>query len=149
MVDLGFLLIAFFIMTTELTRPVVMPIHVPRQGPDTPVPRTGALTILLTGDHQLWYYEGNWEDAISGNAVLRSDFSPRGLRRVISDRKRLINGSGDPAKADRFMIIVKADEQANYRNIVDMLDEVLINDVKRYALVSITAEEKRWLKDRP
>jgi biopolymer transport protein ExbD len=44
------------------------------------------------------------------------------------------------------MVLIKADNDANYRNVVDIMDEMLISDISRYAMADITPEEKAFLK---
>src|SRR6516165_3765516 len=62
MVDLGFLLITFFIFTTSMSRAKALAIRLPKDVPDTfkvKQPASGALTVLLTGNDQAYYYEGD------------------------------------------------------------------------------------------
>lgn len=74
MVDLGFLLITFFIMTTELSKPTAMDLYMPKDGPPTHLCETCALTVLVDKDN-LYYYEGQWEDAIRHNKIRTTGFT--------------------------------------------------------------------------
>lgn len=76
MVDLGFLLIAFFIMTTELNKPVSLKLIMPKEsGTPVKVENSNALTILLGAGNAVYYYHGNWEEAKAGNQVFKTDNS--------------------------------------------------------------------------
>jgi biopolymer transport protein ExbD len=65
MVDLGFLLISFFVITTRLTEPKAALINMPKDGPPMPVSNSSTLTVLIKDSRHLYYYDGNWEDAIN------------------------------------------------------------------------------------
>ena len=60
MVDLGFLLITFFVFTSELSRPNTLDLLMPKEGKDMPVAESLSLTILVGGEGQVFYYEGEW-----------------------------------------------------------------------------------------
>lgn len=146
MVDLGFLLICFFVITTELSKPVVTKLNVPTgDSPDMPVGNSDALTVILTANNKAWYYHGNWKEAVVNNAVLQTDFSSQGLREVIIAKKKKLETSGSKEGKDGLMLIVKSTEYASYKNIVDILDEVMINDVKKYAIAKLEPEEVAWI----
>lgn len=150
MVDLGFLLICFFVITTELGKPVVVKLNMPADGPAMPLGNSNALTVLVSGDNKAWLYEGNWKDARAANAITATSIgSARGLRKTIIDKKKGLGVSGSKEGADGLMVLVKADENANYYSLIDLLDEMLINDVKKYAIVKMEAEEAAWIKDQP
>jgi biopolymer transport protein ExbD len=124
MVDLGFLLITFFIFTTALSKPTGLKIYLPKSVPDdlsitTPV--SGALTILPAGDGHVYYYERD-----DPHGMHLTDL--KAIRDIIIDKKKRT----DPKK---FMVIIKPGRQSTMYALVKVLDEMTINDVKRYAMV--------------
>lgn len=130
MVDLGFLLITFFIFTTTMARPTAMKLVMPAdEGEPTPIKKSGALTLLLADKGRVYYYEGDFENA----SVKTTDLNK--VRGVILEKKQRT-----PVK-DLFVIIKPASSSV-YGDVVNVLDEMTINDVKRYALIDITREEE-------
>lgn len=130
MVDLGFLLITFFIFTTTMSEPTAMRLFLPK---DTEKPEdqnkikaSGALSIMLAKNNSIFYYEG--ELLPDGSNFKSTNF--KDVRDVIINKKR----STDPKD---FVVVIKPGPEATYKNTVDMLDEMTINDVKRYAMVDI------------
>lgn len=139
MVDLGFLLITFFIFTTTMSQPTAMQLFLPKDT-DKPeeqnkVKASGALTLMLGGNNVIYYYEG--ELLPDGSNFKTTGF--KDIRNVIMDKKR----ATDPKD---FMVVIKPDEDATYKNTVDILDEMTINDVKRYAMVDISPVEVQLIK---
>ncbi|HZK64803.1 MAG TPA: biopolymer transporter ExbD [Puia sp.] len=135
MVDLGFLLITFFVFTTSISQPTALSLALPQDVPD-PVrqtqPESGALTLLLAGHDKIFYYEKNNPHTM--RAVSFAD-----VRSVIMDKKTR-------TKPSDFMIILKPGPESSYRNTINILDEMTINTVKRYALVDISPDEFQWMK---
>ena len=134
MVDLGFLLITFFIFTTTMSQPTAMRLYLPKDT-DKPeeqnkVKASGALTLLLGKQDKVYYYEG--ELAPDASNFKTTDFA--GIRKVITDKKRATDEND-------FVVVIKPDNDATYKNTVDALDEMTINDVKRYAMVDISPVE--------
>lgn len=136
MVDLGFLLITFFIFTTTMSQPTAMKLFLPK---DTEKPEeqnkvkaSGALTIMLGKADQVYYYEGDDPTKIQGTSF-------KDIRAVIINKKK----STDPKD---FVVVIKPTVDATYRNTVDILDEMSINDVKRYAMVDISADEYKLVQ---
>lgn len=137
MVDLGFLLITFFIFTTSLSRPAAMAMKLPKDVPDTlknTQPATGALTILLSGNDRIFYYEG-------GDPTTMVPDSYAGIRSVILAKKI-------KTAVSNFMVIIKPDREATFKNIIQILDEMNISAVKKYALVEISPAETRTMATR-
>ncbi len=139
MVDLGFLLITFFIFTTTMSQPTAMKLNLPKDT-DKPeeqnkVKESGVLTLLLGKNDQVYYYEGTL--APDASNFKSSNFKE--IRNEIISKKK----STDPKD---FVVVIKADKDCTYKNVVDMLDEMLINDVKRYATVDISDVEYQLIQ---
>lgn len=144
MVDLGFLLVAFFVMTTRLSEPVVTRLNMPREGPPMTLGESNALTVLLGSNNSVYYYQGEWDSS----KVVKTSFSVQdGIGRVIREHQRFLADANVSAEGrDGLMLLIKAGDQAPYSSVIDALDEALINGVKRYAIVKTGKEELEFLK---
>ena len=152
MVDLGFLLITFFIFTTTMSTPNTMKLYMPKDEKNpkdlTEVKESGALTIMLGKGNQVYYYMGQLKP--DGSNFASSSFAD--IRKVIQDKKKAVmemgRAQGYPADTlDKdFVVVIKPNKEATYKNTVDMLDEMTINDVHRFALVDITDDENKLVK---
>jgi biopolymer transport protein ExbD len=146
MVDLGFLLITFFVITARLTEPRGTDLNMPHEGPFTPVADSGTLTVLIGGD-KILYYQGNWEDASKNHQVLQTSLDLKtGFGKIIREKQQWLDqhplkGEGRTA----LMVLIKAGDNANYSQAIDALDEMLINRVIRYALVKLSPDELVYL----
>lgn len=143
MVDLGFLLIAFFVVTTELTRPTTLDLAVPKDGSPTPVAESVSLTIVVDDQDKIYYYEGDVEDAMSSNQIHATDYSPSGLRSIITQKQNRLDSEGK-ARED-LMVIIRPAEGASYKNVVDILDEMTITQVKKYTLAKPGVQDILWV----
>jgi biopolymer transport protein ExbD len=139
MVDLGFLLITFFIFTTTMSQPTAMRLFLPKDV-DKPeeqnkIKASGALTLMLGKGNGVFYYEGELlPDASNFKSTNFKD-----IRKVIIDKKKSTN-------PEDFVVVIKPGPESTYKNTVDMLDEMTINDVKRYALVDIFDQELQLMR---
>ena len=144
MVDLAFLLITFFMLTTSLNKPQSMDLGMPdKQKKDEPkdemlVADNRSLTVLLgEGDKVKWYL-GQFATPLAGPEL--ATYGKDGIRKEILVRvKSVIAETGDPKKG--LIVIIKPSKKSTYRNLVDILDEMAICKVKTYAIVDITKEE--------
>lgn len=155
MVDLGFLLITFFMLTTTMSKPktmdLVMPKDTEKEEEQNKVKESTALTILLGKKDQVYYYEGLAQDP---NASSNPDFfkatsfaNTNGIRDVIIKKRdevsKFRNAKGEP---EDVVVLIKADDGSTYKNFVDLLDEMAINRIQRYATVDISDQDKQWIK---
>ncbi|NUN10488.1 MAG: biopolymer transporter ExbD [Ignavibacteriaceae bacterium] len=129
MVDLAFLLVTFFMLTTTFSKPQTMEINMPVKDKETKeegqaVKASKALSILLGADNKVYYYLG-----IEDPELMVTGFDKDGIRKVLNEKNRTIRD---------LIVIIKATKDAKYKNVVDILDEMAITDVKKYALVDIT-----------
>jgi biopolymer transport protein ExbD len=144
MVDLGFLLISFFVITTQLTQPKSMDLIVPAEGKSMPVENSNALTVIVDVE-RIVAYEGQWDAALKNDMII-SLSTPYGLRELIQKKQLKLENSGLKEGKEGLMIIVKPTQSSRYADLVDVLDEILIGDVKKYALDKPSDEEITWLK---
>jgi biopolymer transport protein ExbD len=174
MVDLGFLLITFFIFTTTMSTPNTTKLSMPKKEEDQTkqmeVVKSGLMTILLGGQGTVYYYEGELQP--DGSNFVTSSFptpDDPGIRKAIQDKRtQVINAhvhndackkiwndhdevtTGIPdekACLDRdLVIVIKPDTDAKYGRTVDILDEMNINAVQRYAIIEISPQESTVLQ---
>ncbi|HVX28790.1 MAG TPA: biopolymer transporter ExbD [Parafilimonas sp.] len=138
MVDLGFLLITFFVFTTTITRATAMHLALPddkvKPEDQNKIKQSGALTILLGKDNNVFYYEG--ELAPDGSNFKASNF--KDIRDEIIRKKQ---------QADtNLVVVIKPNDESTYKNFIDILDEMSINVVKRYAVVDISPVEDKYVR---
>ena len=163
MVDLGFLLITFFIFTTTMSSPTTMDLNMPKDtNKDEELNKTkesGALTVLLGKGDQVYYYEGQ----LLPDASNFKQTTFKGIRdEIISKKKSVIDAYRTDAECEAkarekgrpvsdcaeqdFVVVIKPDKEATYKNTVDILDEMTINRVKRFAMVKILDVEETLIK---
>lgn len=138
MVDLGFLLITFFIFTTTMSQPTAMKLFLPKdtEKPEeqNKVKESGALSLLLGNNNVVYYYEGTL--APDGSNLKTTNY--KDVRTVIIDKKK-------STKPEDFVVVIKPGPDATYKNTVDLLDEMTINEVKRYAMVDLFTIERQMM----
>ncbi len=158
MVDLGFLLITFFMLTTTLAKPQIMPVVMPekdiKQEDLQATKESQVLTLLLGANDKVYYYEG-----ITDAKLDSTDYSAEGLRKVILDKKdRVKQQWGETEKDDpknpgqkklisKLNVIIKPTKDARYKNVVDAFDEMKITNVSLYVLLDISSQEEEFIKN--
>ena len=137
MVDLAFLLLTFFVMTTTLNKPQTMEITMPEKpkNEDKPpvVNEKRVLTLVLGQDDKIYWYLG-----ITDPKVEVTDFSSNGVRDVLMKENATIK---------EMVVLIKPSDESRYKNVVDILDEMNISNIGRYALVEITDVDKQLIKE--
>jgi len=144
MVDLAFLLITFFMLTTTLNKPKAMDLAMPDKTVKTnqlPVAATRSMTILLGSHNKLEWYLGE----AGKSAPTVDNFGKEGIRKaLIENGKHVAETHTAP---DNFMIVlIKPSDKSTYENLVSVLDEMSITGVKSYAIVDILPLEIDDLK---
>jgi len=142
MVDLAFLLITFFILTTTLQKPKAMDLIMPDKDEKTkaeqPVADNRTLTLLLGSDNKLEWYMG-----LMGKSQPTTDgYGKNGLRKLLFDKsKEVLANTGK-----ELFVIVKPSDKSNYNNVVTTMDELNIVGNQFRAIVEITPSEVELLK---
>lgn len=157
MVDLGFLLITFFLFTTTLAKPKVMQINMPYKEKD-PKPNTEtalkadqAATILLSKDHRIYYYDGIGSDPTKPPQVQVTYFEGKNnIRDKIIDkikRVKQLQAQGVLNAKNDAAFLIKPDFNSTYDDFVRIMDEMNINDVKIKAVVDISPVDQGFIHD--
>ncbi|GAC1604120.1 MAG: biopolymer transporter ExbD [Hymenobacter sp.] len=145
MVDLAFLLLTFFMLTTTFAKPNVMQLTMPvkqnKEDEQTKIKASQAMTILLGKDNKAYYYFGlntPTDKTVPKPEMKVTNFSANGIRQVLLDRQR---------RQPEPIILIKPTDDAKYRNMVDILDEMNITNQKKYALVKAPKEDLDLIKE--
>ena len=150
MVDLAFLLITFFMLTTTLSKPQSMSLGLPdkdddpTKNKDIKVDENRTMTVLLGDNDKMTYYVGLLATPIAGPKDI--SFGKDGIRKeLLSRKKSVLEYTGNKDKG--IIVIIKPSKKSNYRNLIDILDEMAIVDVPTYAIVNdFTPEETKLLE---
>jgi biopolymer transport protein ExbD len=135
MVDLGFLLITFFMLTTSLQKPSIMQLNMPDKTKTDEVAEVTALNTLalIPGPKsQIYYFRGDPKDPATKIGV--TNYSAAGIRSVIDENNKEVSAR---AGKEKFVVVVFPMDKASYKNIVDLLDELAITGSDRYAIVDV------------
>ncbi|RXK59148.1 biopolymer transporter ExbD [Lacibacter luteus] len=140
MVDLGFLLITFFIFTTELSKPKAFGLHVPDDN-DVLVPNqtieSATITLQMKGNGIVDYYEGFENHPIQkGSLTLYKQNSLRD--HLVDKRKRIIEQLHTDSN---YTVLIAPGIEASYKEIIDVMDEMRILDIRKYVLIDATAQK--------
>ena len=145
MVDLAFLLLTFFMLTTTFAKPNVMQLTMPVKKTDdvedTKIKASQAMTIVLGKDNKAYYYFGlntPLDKTVAKPELKVTNFSANGIRQVLLDRQR---------RQPEPIILIKPTEDSKYRNMVDILDEMNITNQKKYALVKVSKDDLDLIKE--
>jgi biopolymer transport protein ExbD len=170
MVDLAALLLTFFMLTTQFSKPKAIEMSVPKDTKDkekqSKVDDDLAITLLLdsTKNDKVYYYTGKF--VLETTQLTETDLSAEGFRKLLLKRNKNVVDKINDLRAqfarkeitqDQFddkqakvkeedvkapFVIVKTTGEAPYRTVVDAIDELKIADIGRYALVDISDAEK-------
>ncbi len=166
MVDLAFLLLTFFMLTTTFSKPKALTVNMPEKGGPTVVP-SNTVTILAGENNKLVYYQGKFDEKKSSlfhksgydKSQLRADLSELNKKLIdkiseieddftagiINEKEynERINKAKKEKSNDGVNVIIKASDKARYENLVYILDEMKICSMVNYSIVDISPEEEK------
>ncbi len=143
MVDLGFLLITFFVFTTTMSQSTAMAMNEPKDVKDKTeqkeVKASGAMTILLGKGNKVYYYQGLLDPANLSTQFKSTTFAE--IRTLITEKKKATN-------IDDLMYIIKADDESTFGDSMNIIDEMTICGVVpgHYAEDKISETEKKLIQ---
>jgi len=123
MVDIAFLLLTFFMLTTVFSRPQAMEINLPESDAPVDIAQSKLLTLRVGADNQLYWNMAQDAPEVAGFDELH-DIIVRQM-----------------AAVDGLIVLVKVDREADYTTTVDILDELAMADMTRFALAPMTMED--------
>jgi len=178
LVDLAFLLLTFFVLTSTFSKPKVLRMIFPEKLEDNPNIKKpevrDAVTILVSGDDRIFYYTGQISNA---TVITEIDYTKDGLRKLLKEKNfQLLSelqklqvklneaDEKDTAavnqidrdvkklqKESKLVVLVKNDDKATYKNIIDVMDEFMITQVAKYFVTDdgFNAVEKKLVSQIP
>ncbi len=141
MVDLGFLLITFFMFTTTFSKPNVMDLGLPakpkenQKSPDTEIKLSNSISILIGKDNRVFWHQQDNTSLTDAN-LNETTFDREGIRKIIQQAK------ANAADQTKFTVIIKPTDDAVYKNFVDILDEMAITKSEQYGVTDLKPWEK-------
>ncbi|RYJ43449.1 ExbD/TolR family protein [Flavobacterium beibuense] len=153
MVDLAFLLITFFMLTTSLSKPQSMNLAMPDKEQDpnkpednTPVPDDRSMTVLMGKDDTILWYMGQFETPLV--APTETKYGKEGIRQALLQRISAVKSVYGDNKDKGLIVIIKPSDKTHYKNLVDILDEMAITNVQLYAIGDISEPEVKLLEEK-
>jgi len=147
MVDLGFLLITFFIFTTTMSEPNAMKLYMPHEGEPTSIADSKVLTIILGNNNKVYAYEGAFEKALKNRIISTNYDEADGIGSLIRQKQRGLQQAGTKNDKAELVYLIKPTKQSTYKNIIDALDEAIINGVKKYMILEASVEEAQVFRE--
>ena len=163
MVDMNMLLITFFMLCTSLSKPQTMEISMPSkdniENEETAVQQSRAITLILGKDNKVFYYFGQ-PDFKDYTSLKETTYQVDGLRAVLLGRNQLVTQKIKELKQKKQdlqiseeeyksspIVMIKATDDANYKNLIDALDEMQICNISKYAIVDLAEADEYLMKN--
>jgi biopolymer transport protein ExbD len=140
LVDLAFLLITFFMLTTTLSKPKALPLVTPPPGPAVAVAASSTMTVCLGRNNQAICYLGQVDNPLTTPKMV--DYN-KGLNNIIIQTAKQIN-----TKGKTMFVIIKPSDHSIYKNLVATLDAMNVNGVSSYAIAQIAPKDILLLKQK-
>ena len=143
MVDLGFLLITFFMFTTNFSKPNVINFSNPPKntGLPTEIDYRNQITFILGKDSKVFYYQSD-----------KKDLNDKSLKEVSFDKsevaKTIESAKANAPRKEIFTVIVKPADDSKYTTLVDMLDELILTKSERYGISEMNDKEKELYENK-
>lgn len=123
-----------------------MRLYMPADGGTPPaIPESRVFTVLLSSKNNVYAYEGKFEDALRENKILSTSYDvSNGIGNLIRNKQKRLQRADKKEGRNGLIFLIKPTKQSTYKNVVDALDEVTINDVKKYMIVNLSPEENLY-----
>ena len=148
MVDLGFLLLTFFIFTTTFSKPNMMKLNMPdksdkdvKNQDKQDIKLSNTITIVMGGEDRVFWYQQALTD-VKADDLIETDYSAAGIRAEINKKRAAA------LDTSVFTVVIKPTNDATFENTVDILDEMEITGNRRFAIVDLMPQEQKAYEER-
>lgn len=128
MVDVAFLLLTFFILTSSMNKPQTMEINLPPTESKVEVAESNLLTLRITKDFVIFWSIGTEKPA---------KITFKELKKFLEDKNK---------QNSKLITLIKVDKKAKYINMVDIMDELNIAGVTRFSLAPMLEDDKKLIE---
>jgi biopolymer transport protein ExbD len=145
MVDLAFLLITFFMLTTSMNKPGAFGLNMPDSNVPKPpliIPESRTLTLCIGSNHQVLYYLGMTEKPLTEPKLC--SFDKDGVRKAILDMQALVLKNTGKS----MMVLIKPSDKSQYVDLVNTLDEMKITGIEIFPIETIGNKEVAFLQQK-
>lgn len=125
MVDVAFLLLTFFMLTTVFSQPQAMEINMPDSKEPVEIAESNVLQVRVDQRGDVYWGFGR-------EAPTKAPFTD--IEKIL-----LQNANRNPEKT---VTVLKVDREGTYKNAVDILDAFETGNVKRFAIAPMTEEDR-------
>ncbi len=134
MVDVAFLLLTFFMLTTSMSKPQTMEINLPPAETKADVAESNLLTLRISADFRIFWNIGTEKPTTVDGKEKKEKLI--GLGRLLKERN-----SANP----KLITLIKIDGKAKYIDMVDIMDELNINSITRFSLAPMLDDDKKLI----
>lgn len=125
MVDVAFLLLTFFMLTTVFRKPQTIEINLPPSNQKVEMAESNLMTLRIDEKSDVF-----WNLGIE---------KPHKLE--FKDLRNFLNDQGQ--KNPRLVILVKIDRKSKYGNMIEVLDELNLANLTRFSISPMTDIDKK------
>ena len=128
MVDVAFLLLTFFMLTTTMNKPQAMEINLPPSEANVEVPESNLLTLRISEEGNIYWNIGTEKPA---------KVTPAELPKLLKEKNR-----ANP----KLITLIKVDRKGKYIMMVDIMDELNLADISRFSLAPFLDKDKQLIE---
>ena len=140
MVDVAFLLLTFFMLTTTFSKSNTMEINIPPEMLEVKIAENNVMTMRIAGDGIAYCSLGN---QVPKKILLYDTHDTRQLS-LSGELRRLLKQQTTDNK--KMVIVVKLSEKAKYKQLVDIIDELNLMKIDRFSLDDYTEQDALEVK---
>ncbi len=140
MVDLAFLLLTFFIMTTTFKSHQIIDLIMPdNQSTKSPIllAESKAINLLIMNDRKLKWYMGAEDKAATALTATFSE-GPNSIRKILMQKNKIVN--------DSVFVLIKPSDNSSYNDLITVFDLMTICNINSYTIMNLNESDKKVIE---